>query len=171
RVIIKASRERKRRLVTVDPGHYKLLVEIPDRPYERVEIATVAADVEVADVRAAQLMIRAEHGDIETSRLAGSITARTVTGDIRLGVRNITEDIEAETVMGDILLIPDETPAALALDLKTLMGDEKVRLPGTALGARGEGTPTVKLTAEIGDLAVLAANAPAPANASGPDGD
>jgi len=171
RVVIEASQIRKRRMVTVDPGHYELLVEIPDRLYERVEIATVAADVEVADVKAAQLMIRAEHGDIETARLAGSITARTVTGDIRLGVRNITEDIVAETMMGDILVIPDETPAALALELKARMGDEKGRLPGTALSARGEGTPTVKLSAEIGDVAVLAADASIPINASGPDGD
>jgi len=171
RVIIEAAQDRKRRLVSVDPGHYELLVEVPDRLYDRVEIATMAADVTVADVKAAQLSIRTEHGDIETAGLAGGITARTVTGDIRLGVSSISEDIHAETVMGDILVIPDETPPALALDLKTFMGEEKVMLPGTALDARGEGTPTVKLTAEIGDLAVLAADAPAPVNGDGPDGD
>jgi len=153
-LLIEASREAERRLISVNPGEYELLVEVPDKLFEHVEVVAVAADISVEHVRAKQFMLRAVHGEIETVGLSGSITARTDTGDIELGVRAIEGVIVAETTVGDIELATAEAPERLSLELHTVIGEEKVDLPGTAIVAGGPDVPSVRLSAEAGDLEV-----------------
>ncbi|REJ17412.1 MAG: hypothetical protein C6W59_06830 [Paenibacillaceae bacterium] len=156
RVVIEASRDLKRKLISIYPDDYDLLVEIPDRLYEQLGISTEIANISAERVRAQHISMQAVHGDIKTAGLAGRIGARTDTGDIRLGVQAITDDIQAESLLGDIKLVTEEKPEKLALEMKTLIGERKVELPGTAIVESDPGVPTVQLSAEAGDIAVSA---------------
>jgi DUF4097 and DUF4098 domain-containing protein YvlB len=153
-LFIEVSREVRRKLISFHPGEYELRVELPARQFERVEVVTAAADMEIRDVRAEQFILRAVHGEIETAGLSGRITARTETGDIELGVRAIEGDIHAETALGDIGVVTAEAPEKLALDLRTQIGERKVHLPGTAIVDAGPDVPEVRLNADVGDLEV-----------------
>ena len=153
-LVIEASREVKRRLISFNPGEYELLVEVPDRKLAYVEVATVAADIAVERVRADQFMLRAVHGEIETSGLSGSVSARTDAGDIELGVRAIEGVIHAETKLGDIGVVTEEAPEKVSLDMQTRLGEQDVDLPGTAIVTGVPDAPSVWLSAEAGDLKV-----------------
>jgi hypothetical protein len=157
RVVIEATRDLKRKLFSIYPGDYELLVEIPERLYDMLEISTESADISAAGVRANHILIQSGYGEIRTTGVAGSISARTDAGDIRLGVRAIADNVLAETTFGDIEVAFDEKPEALALDLKTSLGEHKVDLPGTAIHPAGADVPTVRLTAGVGDIAVTVA--------------
>jgi|HigsolmetaAR203D_1030402.scaffolds.fasta_scaffold03636_9 hypothetical protein len=154
RVVIEASREVKRRLISITPEAYELLVELPDRMYEQVKIASTASDIKVRDVRAERIAIETLGGEIETAGLSGSIDARTEAGDIELGVRAIAGSIRAETAMGDIEVVTEEAPEKLALDMRTTIGEQTIGLPGTAIVGAGPDVPEVRLRANVGDLAV-----------------
>ena len=156
KVVIEASREAKRRLISLNPGEYRLLVELPDRRYEQVEIVTVAADITVEAVRANRFGMESVSGEIKTSGLSGSIDARTEAGDIELGVTAIEGDIFAETGLGDIEVVTEEAPEQVALDLRTLLGEQKIGLPGTEVVSPGPEMPLVRLVSKTGDIGVSA---------------
>ncbi len=160
RLVIEASRDDKRRLVSMVPGDYELLVELPDRLYEQLRIETELANISAEGVQAKRVTVRTEHGDIATAGLSGKIEAQAVTGNIRLGVLAIADDMEAQTVYGDIAVLPDEPPESLSLKLETRFGEKKVELPETETGASGTDAPTLKLTSVVGDITVKAASAP-----------
>lgn len=153
-LVIEASREAGRRLISFYPGEYELLVELPDRQFDHVEIVTVVADISVEHVGANHFMMRAMHGKIETAGLSGSIAARTDTGDIGLNLRAVDGTIHAETAVGDIEVTTAEAPEKLSLELQTRFGEKKVDLPGTAIVASDPDVPAMWLTAGVGDIAV-----------------
>lgn len=158
-VAIAASREVKRRLISFNPGEYDLVVTLPERLYDVVEVVTVAADIAVEGVRANQFVMETTGGEIRTSGLVGvgSIDARTDAGDIELGVRAIEGDIRAATAVGDIEVVTAEAPEKLALDMRTRIGERKVRLPGTAIVDANPDVPAMWLAADVGNLEVKAA--------------
>jgi len=156
KVVIEAARKSGPRLISITPGGYELLVTLPERQYELVEIAAVAADIKVENVRANRFALETVGGEIETAGVAGNIDARTEAGDIELGVRAIEGVILAETAVGDIEVVTAEAPEKLALDMRTRIGERKVLLPGTAFVDAGPGVPEVRLSADAGDLEVSA---------------
>ena len=154
KVVIEALRGKKRKLFSINPGEYRLLVELPDRRYERVEIVAVAADIAVEGVRAGHYRMETVGGEIETSGLAGGIDARTEAGDIELGVSAIVGSIKAETLAGDIEVVTASAPERVALDMRTRFGEHKVELPGTSIVSADPDVPVVQLVSEAGDLEV-----------------
>jgi hypothetical protein len=156
RVVIQATRDLRRSWVSIYPGDYELLVEVPDRLYDMLEISSEVADISAEGVRANHILLQSAHGEIRTAGVAGNIRARADTGDIRLGVSAAPDHIQAETTFGDIEVALDERPEALALDLKTTLGERKVDLPGTAIHPAGADAPQMRLAAELGDIAVTA---------------
>jgi hypothetical protein len=153
-VVIEASREARRRLISFNPGEYELVVELPARQFEQVEIVTVAADISVEHVGANHVMMRTVHGEIETAGLSGSITARTDSGDIELNLRAVDGMIHAETMLGDIEVTTAEAPEKLSLELETRLGEKRVELPGTTIVASAPNVPAVRLAADVGDIVV-----------------
>lgn len=151
RAVIEAVPEKRFRFVSIHPGRYELVVELPGRLFERVDIETLAADISAEGIRARTVTMRTEYGNIDASGLSGGIRAQAAAGDIRLKMPAIRDDIAAETRHGNIELVTGEAPEKLALDVKAVVGRETVDLPGTAIG---DGSPSVVLRADVGDIAV-----------------
>jgi len=111
----------------------------------------LTADISAEGIRARTVTMRTEYGNIDASGLSGGIRAQAAAGDIRLKMPAIRDDIAAETRHGNIELVTGEAPEKLALDVKAVVGRETVDLPGTAIG---DGSPSVVLRADVGDIAV-----------------
>ena len=57
--------------------------------------------------------------------------------------------------MGNIKVTTKEVPKALQTDLTNSVGKETIQLPNEKSGSIGVGGPLVKLTTEVGDLALI----------------
>ena len=91
-----------------------------------VRIRVDSGDIGVTDVRAATTDLQAGFGDIAVNlSSAGSVTARTVTGDIRVRVPSRAGyRIDASTGAGDTKLgVPTDPNGAYMLSLQSTVGD------------------------------------------------
>ncbi|MNO04929.1 hypothetical protein D3C81_2261280 [compost metagenome] len=73
-------------------------------------------------------------------------------------LQTIDNDIEANTKYGNITIITQVAPEAIQTNLRSGLGKESILLPNVKDGSIGTGGPNVKLTSEVGDLALLMAN-------------
>jgi len=81
--------------------------------------------------------LRSVNGNVEVSDSAGSLSAHTTNGDIRMELKRLGESpVAAETVNGSIV-VALASGANAALDVRTLNGDFRSDFPVSALSASG----------------------------------
>ncbi len=154
RITIEANQIEKARLFNIYSGTYELLVKMPKKEFETLEVHSDVANIDIGGVTANHYKIKTTMGDIHGNQLNGIVQAESEVGNISLRFQNIINDIVAESEMGNITVTSEELPEALQTDLTNSMGDETIQLPNGKSGSIGAGGPLVKLTTEVGDLAL-----------------
>jgi len=118
-----------------DGNEVLIRVEVPNRHWGDIdadleirvpvdaslEVSTVSADIDVADVRGEQ-SLESVSGDIETSGVASEVEAASVSGDIEIQGDDAKGDFEAATVSGDIYL----SGASGSIEAESVSGDIEI---------------------------------------------
>lgn len=168
-------------LVNFNLGSIDLDIELPDKVFEKVEVATNVGDININEVRANELLItsdvgetivnqiavqqasvKSNVGDIEISEATGAFDIETDTGEVELHMIEVTQDISIESDVGDIEVTFSQQPENLIVDLKSDVGNVHVeglqgvkQDSGKAFYAEiGKGGPTLKVKTDVGEITV-----------------
>ncbi|AJS58446.1 DUF4097 family beta strand repeat-containing protein [Paenibacillus sp. IHBB 10380] len=160
-VTIEANELEKTRIFVLYSGDYELLVQLPQKNFERLQVQTEAADIDVEGVQIKRSFLEAGVGNITSKQLQGIINGVTGAGDIYVQLQSVENDIEAKTSVGNITVTTEIAPEAIQTELRNGLGERTIDFPGLPNaedGSVGTGGPNVKLSAEVGDLALLMAD-------------
>lgn len=152
---IQARQQEKTRLFSLFSGDYDLLVKLPIAYYDRLQVHSDAAEINIHDIKAEDIQLRTDLGNIFLKDVTGAVTAKSDVGDIDVQLQDIEEDISAKSNLGDITIKTRNEPEQLRTDLRNSVGDEKITLPSVKNGSIGTGGPLVLLSSEVGDLALM----------------
>ena len=155
RLTIEANQMEKARLFNINSGGYELEVQLPKKEFETLDVHSDVANIDLNGVDAKQYNLKTKMGNIHGNELKGIVHAESEVGDITLKFQNILNDIFAESEMGNVKVTTKEVPKALQTDLTNTVGKETIVLPNEKNGSIGVGGPLVKLTTEVGDLALI----------------
>ena len=147
---ISARGIRKVRFFGSHSGTYELVVKLPRKDYERLEVKAQVGNISIDEQTVNQSNLTTRVGDIRVKNLQGRVYATTEVGEINLQLENILHDIVAITRIGDVSLKTAEVPESLQTDLNHSIGKQTVELPSDL----GGGGPLVKLTTEVGNLSL-----------------
>lgn len=152
RVIIKAKKKSK-----LAEG-YMIMVELPSKQYEQIQIQADAANINVGAIHTSGYVLKTSVGHIEVDAAQGIINADTQVGNVHINMQMIGRDVIAKTEVGNIVVETDEAPPALQTVCKTSLGEVVISLPNIQNGSIGTGGPLVKLTSDVGDVSLSLTN-------------
>ncbi|MEW9503400.1 DUF4097 family beta strand repeat-containing protein [Jeotgalibacillus marinus] len=147
---ISAREIRKVHLLSFHSGTYELVVKLPRKDYERLEVKAQVGNINIDEQTVNQSNLTTRVGDIRVKNLQGRVYATTEVGEINLQLENILHDIVATTEVGNVSVKTAEVPESLETDLNRSIGKQTVELPSDL----GGGGPLVKLTTEVGNLSL-----------------
>lgn len=152
RLIIKAKKKSK-----LAEG-YMIMVELPSKQYEQIQIQADAANLNVGAIHTTGYVLETSVGNIEVDAAQGIINADTQVGNIHINMQTIVRDIIAKTEVGNVVVETNEAPPALQTVCKTGIGEVAISLPNVQNGAIGTGGPLVKLISDVGDVSLSLTN-------------
>lgn len=136
---------------------YTILVELPSKQYERLQVHADVANIHVDSIQANESRVTANVGNVILKGVNGEISAGTEVGDIEIGLQSIANNILAKAQVGNIVVETKEGPLALQTELKSSIGNTRINLPNEVDGSIGIGGPAVNLTVEVGNVSLLLA--------------
>ncbi|MGG3926732.1 DUF4097 family beta strand repeat-containing protein [Metabacillus fastidiosus] len=136
-------------------GLSKLYVKLPKKQYETLTVSAEVANIKLEHIQAKQFSLTTDVGNIHGKELEGKITGQVDVGNIKLNMKKLEHDINLRVDVGNIAVKTKEAPKALQTDLRNQVGNETIKLPNERSGLIGNGGPLVKLTADVGDVAIL----------------
>ncbi|MGF7047235.1 DUF4097 and DUF4098 domain-containing protein YvlB [Paenibacillus sp. DS2015] len=160
-ITIEAEEFEKKRLFVINSGAYELLVQLPQKEYEKLQVHTDLADINVEKIQTKQSFLESSLGGITANKLQGDIYSVTGLGNINVQLQAFESDIDAQTSLGNITITTEIAPAAIQTNLRSGLGERTIELPGLSNvdeASLGTGGPKVKLSTELGDLALLMAD-------------
>ena len=127
-----------------------MLVELPSKQYERLQVQADVANVYVDSIHANESYVTTNVGNLNVKEVGGVINANTKVGDITIDLQNIVNNIIAKSQVGNIVVKTKEAPLALQTELKNSIGNTTINLPNEVNGSIGIGGPLVNLTVDVG---------------------
>ncbi|WP_281883533.1 DUF4097 family beta strand repeat-containing protein [Paenibacillus sp. YYML68] len=131
---------------------------------QAIELQTSSGDIEVEQFVAEKLSFRTNSGDVaiegaEASRVKGE----TSSGNVELELEQLTQDVELNTMSGNVSVMVEAEPASLSLDFEGSSGEGEVDWPsmshfersenGNQLrGTVGDGAAKLKVRTKSGDF-------------------
>lgn len=104
---------------------------------DRLEFQSVSGTLLAADTTAVEAKLRTTSGDLDISGFAGSIDARTVSGDLIVAYRQFAHDIDFETTSGKTkLTLPEDAQFTLRFDTVSGKVDSEFPIAVTSSSAR-----------------------------------
>lgn len=134
---------------------YTVLVELPRKEYEKIQVHADVANVHVGSIQANEAHVTANVGNMTIKDVKGEINAATEVGDVAIDLQNITNNIVAEAKVGNVVVETKEAPLALQTQLISSIGNSIINLPNEVDGSIGIGGPIVDLTVEVGNVSLL----------------
>lgn len=104
-------------------GERKLLISLPDKIYDQVTIKNEFGIVEAADVKAGNVDIMLDAGEIRLNKVSGKMQLETDAGEIEVQGISLENDLSARTDVGEINIHLNESPKAAIVDLKSGLGE------------------------------------------------
>jgi DUF4097 and DUF4098 domain-containing protein YvlB len=153
-VAIEAKSKSKFRFAIKSPV-FTVLVKLPGKEYERLQIHTDVANIHVDSIHATEYYVKTDVGNIKINGIHGAIHAESDVGNIHLHLQHIANDIVAKTEVGNISVRTKEAPVALQTEFNTSAGKTTVTLPNFLNGSIGVNGPLVKLASEVGNISLL----------------
>ena len=134
---------------------YTILVELPSKQYERLQVHADVANIHVDSIQANESRVTANVGNVTLKGVNGEINVGTEVGDIEIYLQSIANNILAKAQVGNIVVETKEGPLALQTELKSSIGNSIINLPNEVDGSIGIGGPVVNLTVEVGNVSLL----------------
>jgi len=156
-LIIKAKRKSRLFSFSKPSAGYTILVELPSKEYEKLEVHADVANIHVESIQANDARITANVGNLTLKGINGAINAGTQVGDIEIGLQNIVHNIFVEVQVGNIAVETREEPLSLQTELTSSTGNSIINYPNEIDGTIGIGGPIVKLSVEVGNVSLLLA--------------
>ena len=132
----------------------ELLVILPEKYFENLEIDTVSGDVVASDVEAANSVISSVSGDITVDNNVKEISIDTDSGDVALITPRITDDIDITTLSGDVDIKVAIEPTDVSFSIDTLSGDVNLFDKYAEDAKLGNGSTQVTIETTSGDIEV-----------------
>ena len=154
-VTIKAKKKSKLGTSNKLPVGFKLVVELPTKQYDRLQVHANVSTIHLNSVQANELQLKTNVGNIYINEAVGVISAETNVGDVHLQLLTVVNDIIAKTQVGNISLKLAEEPIALQTNFENSIGNTTISLPSMQNGSIGVSGPLVELTAEVGTIELL----------------
>lgn len=133
---------------------YTILVELPNKQYEKLQVQSNVAHIQVDSIHASVLQATTTVGNIIVGGGGGAIHAETEVGNITINLERIEENIFAKSQVGNVIVKTLEVPLALQTELNNSIGTTTINLPNEVDGSIGIGGPLVNLTVEVGDISL-----------------
>ncbi|MCR5685505.1 MAG: DUF4097 family beta strand repeat-containing protein [Lachnospiraceae bacterium] len=133
--------------------------EITDAKVTAADISTMSGDIDLTDCEFGVLSVSSVSGDTDFSGTAGSIHAKTTSGDVELELES-RSDITASSVSGDINIRFDDCAGYVAQvsttsgDITLCCGDEEKSVIRSGSYILGNGDSKLKLNSVSGDIVV-----------------
>lgn len=154
-VTIKAKEKSRLFSFGKSPLGYTILVELPSKQYEKLQVESNVAHIQIDSIQANESQVTTNVGNIVVSGGGGVIHAETKTGNITIKLQNIMNNIAAKSQVGNIIVKTKEEPLVLQTELNNSIGTITINLPNEVDGAIGIGGPLVTLTVEVGNISLL----------------
>lgn len=155
---VEVKEKRTLHLFSIFSGDYNLVVKLPKKEFQLLQVNSDAASITLNDVKADHVELSTDMGDIFIKNVVAAVSAKSDVGDIEVHVQNIEKDITAKSDVGDIIVKTREQPKHLRTQMSNSIGEEILKLPNMKNGSIGNGGPLVFLKSEVGDLALMMHN-------------
>ena len=132
----------------------ELLVILPEKYFDNLEIDTVSGDILATDVEAANTVISSVSGDITVENNVKEISIDTDSGDVALITPRITDDIDITTISGDVDINVEIEPTDVSFSIDTLSGDVNLFNKYMEDAKIGNGSTQVNIETTSGDIEV-----------------
>lgn len=168
-------------------GGVKLVITVPQKQFERIELVTGTGDVRMKDMSAKLVFLETSTGTVDVKNgTAQDITISTSTGDIRLSdskgkmkletdtgdisatfSKKLEQDLDIDTSTGDVAVQLEELPKALRTELESSTGEVTARITGLQTdrqrehsfkAAYGTDGPLIQIQTSTGDIALTQKN-------------
>lgn len=155
---VDVKEKRTAHLFSIFSGNYHLIVKLPKKEFQLLQVNSDAASITLNDIKADHVELSTDMGDIYIKDVVAAVSAKSDVGDIQVHVQNIKKDITAKSDIGDITVKTKEQPKHLRTQMSNSIGEEIIKLPNMKNGSIGNGGPLVFLKSDVGDLALMMHN-------------
>jgi Putative adhesin len=152
---VDVKEKRTAHLFSIFSGDYYLIVKLPKKEFQLLQVNTDAASITLNEIKADHVELSTDMGDIFIRDVVAAVSAKSDVGDIEVHVQNIEKDITAKSDVGDITVKTKEQPKQLRTQMSNSIGEEIVKLPNLKNGSIGNGGPLVFLKSDVGDVALM----------------
>jgi hypothetical protein len=155
---VDVKEKRTSHLFSIFSGDYHLIVKLPKKEFQLLQVNTDAASITLNEIKADHVELSTDMGDIFIKDVVAAVSAKSDVGDIEVHLQNIEKDITAKSDVGDITVKTKEQPKQLRTQMSNSIGEEIIKLPNMENGSIGNGGPLVFLKSDVGDVALMMYN-------------
>lgn len=156
----------------------KLIVELPERLWDSVEVDTDTGNVEIQDLNADKININTDVGNVKVSNYAtkqfnvetdtgnitltdgtGALKMKSDVGNIRVEAETIQNDITIGSEVGNVTISVDEGPKSANIRVMSEVGNVKMDWDGISSKSKkninkkiGNGDITIDIETEVGNV-------------------
>ncbi|MDX1702089.1 MAG: DUF4097 family beta strand repeat-containing protein, partial [Melioribacteraceae bacterium] len=88
-----------------------------------------SGDVEVRKSMATVIRTESTSGDVNIDECSGKLDMKSTSGDVKIELSQLLNDIEVKSTSGDIMVELQHEPDHLEIDFKSSSGDGRVKIP------------------------------------------
>ncbi|MGO0060245.1 DUF4097 family beta strand repeat-containing protein [Brevibacillus fluminis] len=162
-------------------GRLELIISVPPKAFERIELTSGTGDVKIKNVQAKQLKvetstgdalaqdsqtqdaaIHTSTGDVKLADLTGRMDLSTDTGNINATfTKKLEQDVTIDSSTGDVAIRLGALPDALRTELESSTGEIRARIKGLQAeeqkehsfqAAYGTNGPLIRVTTSTGEI-------------------
>ena len=150
-----------------------ITVYLPKKQYERITISndvgeitinqinavylnvkSDVADIDISDVSSTSLNVSSEVGDVSIKDYSGKLEIENETGSIEISTDKVTQSLIAHNEVGEIDLTINQKPMNIFISADSDIGSTRIFGQKTGSYMNGDGSITVDLSTELGDIRV-----------------
>ncbi len=150
-----------------------ITVYLPKKQYERITISndvgeitidqinavylnvkSGVADIDISDVSSTSLNVSSEVGDVSIKNYSGKLDIENETGSIEISTDKVTQSLIAHNEVGEINLTINQKPMNIFISADSDVGSTRIFGQKTGSYLNGDGSITVDLSTELGDIRV-----------------
>lgn len=139
----------------------KLTVELPEKLWESVDIETDTGNIVIDQLKADEIIVKSDTGNVTLTDGAGRLNGETDTGNIRVESEEIRNDISLKSDTGNVTINVDKQPQSAAIRIQKDIGNSKVDWDGftdrndsknVVDGRIGSGEIQIDIHSEVGNV-------------------
>lgn len=167
-------------MVGISIVNLKLIVELPDRLWDKVEIETDTGNINIDQFNADKLIVNLDTGNLNISNYSvnvidfdtdtgnvtltdgtGKVKGDTDTGNIKIETDELRNDVDIQSDTGNITINVDKQPESAAIHIEKDIGSSKVEWSGFSdtnesksimEGKIGSGDISINIKSDVGNV-------------------